>query len=115
MKDADNEGYRSFARGGLTAAVTVNSGALVALVSQLSALKAPSNGPYLKAAFIFWVVGIVLGLLAWAAAAAAAQSFANEKHRREVAFASSGFALFFLSILSFIAGVGFAFLAVFPS
>ncbi|MBB4121311.1 hypothetical protein [Martelella radicis] len=115
MKDADNEGYRSFARGGLTAVVTVNSGALVALVSQLSSLKDPSNGPCLKASFICWVAGIVLGLLAWATAAAAAQSFANEKYRREAFFAAAGFLLFFLSILSFIAGVGFVFQAVFPS
>jgi hypothetical protein len=56
---------QSYAQGAIKAVILINSGALVACLSQLSSLFAHLDGLVLGAAFFCWIFGIVLGVAAW--------------------------------------------------
>lgn len=97
--EQDNEGYRSFARGGITAVISINTLALGAVLSQLPDLRNLADPDEVFLAFMAWISGVVLGVLAWLAAALAAQAHANRATSREKLVATLGY-LFFLGSLT---------------
>ena len=56
---------QEYAKGGISAVILVNSGAAVALLSQLSSLSDILPAKAVGFAFISFVIGIVFGLLTW--------------------------------------------------
>lgn len=104
MSDAANEGYRSFARGAIAAVITINSGALVAVLSQFSSIEAFIERGELSLAFHLWTYGVVTGTSAWGFAAMAAQAYAHGADRRETIMAYLGIAAFIASLAFFLAG-----------
>jgi hypothetical protein len=61
--DVDNEGYRSFARGGITAVISINTLALATVLSQLPELSDLADPQEVYRAFKAWIFGVVLGVL----------------------------------------------------
>lgn len=99
-----NEGYRSFARGGIAAVIAINTLALGALLSQISELREVADKTELMRAFSAWIAGVSLGVLTWLAAASTAQAFANGAQRREAISEGIGYTLFLASLGCFIYG-----------
>jgi hypothetical protein len=99
-----NDGYRSFARGGIAAVIAINTLALGAVLSQLSELRDLADTREVYRAFIAWIVGVALGVLTWLFAALAAQAFANDAVRREAFFGFLGYSSFLGSLVCFIYG-----------
>ncbi|MGR3461999.1 MAG: hypothetical protein ACU0AX_02575 [Roseovarius sp.] len=99
-----NEGYRSFARGGIAAVIAINTLALGAVLSQLAELRAVADQMELARAFYAWIAGVVLGVPAWIAAALASQAFASGARVRERCAAAIGYFLFFASLGCFAYG-----------
>ncbi len=98
MTDAANEGFRAFGRGGITTVITLNSGALVATLTQLAVLLDIGDSQSIALSFTLWISGVVFGALCWAAAAVAASAFSLGRTKMEQRFTSLGFLLFFLSL-----------------
>lgn len=111
--DAANEGYRPFSRGAIAAVITINSGALIASLSQFETLQELPNQYALFLAFSLWIGGVTLGSLTWGAAAMAAQAFATDRQKKEEWFAGLGILLFFVSVACFAIGSTLVTLALF--
>lgn len=99
-----NEGYRSFARGGIAAVISINTLALGAVLSQLPDLRNIADPDEVYRAFMAWITGVVLGVLAWLAAALAAQAFVHDATSREKFAATMGYLAFLGSLACFAYG-----------
>lgn len=83
MSDNANDGVRAFAKAGITAALTINSGALIAALSQFESLQAlPAES--LADAITCWAFGVTAAAMALVFATFAASAYANSLRRREV-------------------------------
>jgi hypothetical protein len=102
--DQANEGYRSFARGGIAAVITINTLALGTALSQITELQSIAVGGEVFAAFAYWIAGVVLGMGAWVFAALAAQAYAVGAKRREGMMAPLGILCVIASLACFAYG-----------
>lgn len=99
-----NDGVRLFAKSAVAGAVVINSGAMIALLSQISELRLAVSIDSLQLAVLLWALGITLGTLAWVAAFLAASAHANDRRKSELAAGFVGVALTLLSIAAFLSG-----------
>jgi hypothetical protein len=94
-----NDGIRLFAKGGIAAALAINSGALVAVISQLGELSGSIPARELSIAFTLWTIGVSSAAVAWVTAALSAMCYANGKRAPEVILSS-------LTALAVLASIG---------
>ena len=80
--DNANDGIRRFAQGGITASIAINSGALIATLTQLDKLAGVVNVDAAQFALKAWALGVTLGAFSWLFATLSASAFAN--HRLQV-------------------------------
>lgn len=116
--DAANEGYRSFTRGAIAAAITINSGGLVALIAQAEYLSGLTEAGGIVVAYRLFTLGIAAGTASWIFGALSALAFAHGHQRRETATAVIGYLLVFSAIGLFVGGslaLGSAILPVVPA
>ncbi|WP_124254508.1 hypothetical protein [Cereibacter sphaeroides] len=99
-----NEGLRANARGGIAAVITVNSGALIALLSQLGPLKDMVEMSEVKRAFEYWIAGVVAGLLCWFFVTLAAGAHVNGMRKAEIWTTGFGYLAWLLSTIFFALG-----------
>jgi hypothetical protein len=99
-----NDGVRLFAKSAIAGAVVINSGALVALLSQVSELRLAVSIDSLHCAIMLWASGITLGTSAWVAAFLAASAHANDLRRLEIVAGVVGVAVTICSIAAFLLG-----------
>lgn len=99
-----NEGLRANARGGIAAAIAVNSGAMIALLSQLGALRDLVDIDGIKLTFAFWIAGATLGMLAWFFATLAASAHANARPITEKSRTIFGYLVWLSSVSCFAVG-----------
>lgn len=99
-----NEGLRAHSRGGIAAVITVNSGAMIALLSQLGSLRSMVEMGAIKHAFAFWIAGVVAGLFCWFFATWAASAHANMVRKLENVLTVCGYLVWLLSTACFAIG-----------
>ena len=99
-----NEGLRAHSRGGIAAVIAVNSGAMIALLSQLGSLRSMIEMGAIKHAFSFWITGVVAGLFCWLFATWAASAHANMARKLESALTVCGYLVWLLSTACFAIG-----------
>lgn len=99
-----NDGIRLFAKSAIAGTVVINSGALIALLSQISELRLAVSIGSLQCAIMLWAAGITLGTSAWVAAFLAASAHANNLRRLEIVAGVVGVALTVFSISAFLIG-----------
>lgn len=99
-----NEGLRAHSRGGIAAVITVNSGAMIALLSQLGPLRDMVNMFDVKRAFTMWIVGVVAGLFCWFFATWAASAHIHSKRGLEGFMNVAGYFAWLLSTGCFALG-----------
>lgn len=102
--DDANEGLRQHARGGIAAVITVNSGAMIALLSQLGALQDLVNMFDVKHAFGFWIAGVVIGLFCWLFATLAASAHVRGRDKAESFYTAVGYLAWLFSVACFAFG-----------
>ncbi|MGR3315484.1 hypothetical protein [Roseovarius indicus] len=83
--DNANDGIRRFAQGGITASIAINSGALIATLTQLDKLAGVVNVDAAQFALKAWALGVTLGAFSWLFATLSASAFANHRRKAEVA------------------------------
>ena len=93
-----NDGIRQFARAGITATITINSGAAIALLTQTEVMLRVGAGDALGFALSTWAFGVSFGVVAWLNAFLSASAFANNKKRLELFYNVTGISLFLASI-----------------
>lgn len=103
MSENSNDGVRSFAKGGIAAALTINSGALIATLSQIESLVG-SNSAFAANAFSWWTGGVAAAALSWVFGTLAASGHANNQRSLELGAGWVGYALVVFSILAFLKG-----------
>jgi hypothetical protein len=103
MSENGNDGVRSFAKGGIAAALTINSGALIAVLSQIEHLASGSAG-FTANAFSAWTIGVAAAALSWVFATLAASFHANGHRKLENVTGWIGYALVISSIFLFLSG-----------
>lgn len=104
-----NEGLRENARGAINALITVNSGAAVALLTQLGQLQALVGLQDILGAFKFWIFGVVAGLVAWFCVTVAASAHAWAQPQRERFMTYAGYVSWMIGVGCFVGG-GFSLL-----
>ncbi|WCR04566.1 hypothetical protein [Paracoccus saliphilus] len=97
-----NEGVRSFIRGGIAGVLALNSGAMIALLTQLSDLAEKTGSDALRCSFRLWIMGDVFGALCWMFASLAASAHVREMKTQERIWTPVGY-LSFLASLTFFA------------
>ncbi|WP_413872062.1 hypothetical protein [Albidovulum sp.] len=102
--NAGNEGIRLFAKAGITGSIIINSGALIATLSQFSQIVEHIHSVAVKSAFGTWALGVAIGTLAWVAAALAATAHAHRKKKLEVVAVIAGYAFVLTAIFAFLFG-----------
>ena len=96
-----NDGIRQFARAGITATISINSGAAIALLTQSETMLRVGAGDALGFALSTWAFGVSFGVVAWLSAFLSASAFANDRKRLELFFNFTGISLFLASIVCF--------------
>lgn len=99
-----NDGIRQFAKAGITATITINSGASIALLTQAETLLDIGAGDALGFAISTWAWGVSTGTVAWIFAFLAASAFANEQKGLELHLSLMGIFAFLWSIGCFLTG-----------
>ena len=99
-----NDGIRLFAKGGIAAAITINSGALLGTFAKISEILPLVGNFSLRNAISFWSWGVALGSVAWIFAALAASAYANSQRKTEITFGAIGYISVILSIGAFLLG-----------
>ena len=112
MSDSAYESYRAFVRGGISAVITLNSGAILAVLTQLSDLLAMGDASLILKAFVWWIGGVCFGALCWALAAVSAICYANDQKNTEAFCVLIGFLFFFASLSMFMYGTNLLIRAV---
>ena len=110
----NTEATRIYARQGVLAATAINSGALLATLSQASELK---GLPGVACAFNFWAIGLAISTSLWLFAYAANNAFTAGKQTANEIWSRFGIVGFVAAIGCFIAGcleLSKVFLAVIP-
>ena len=103
MSENANDGVRLFAKAGITAALTINSGALIAVLSQFDKLGGlPADN--LAAAFRWWSFGVTAAAVTWVLATLVAGYHANNKRRAEIRAGWFAYVVLILSIACFAMG-----------
>lgn len=100
----NNDAIRGFAKGGIAAAITINSGALIASLSQADHLLNIVGKLDLANAITAWAAGVATAAVAWVFAILAASAFANGWRKSEITAAGAGIIALLFSIGSFFAG-----------
>lgn len=100
-----NDGIRIFAKASIAAAITINSGALLAVLSQLDKLIKLVALENIRWCFFSWTTGVTVGALSWVCAYAAASAYANGMRKTEIASGYIGAFLILGSILAFALGM----------
>ncbi|MGY6632918.1 MAG: hypothetical protein ACXIU8_04155 [Alkalilacustris sp.] len=72
---------QDYAQGAIKTAVLLNSGAIIAGLSQLGELSRISEGGALGRPFAFWVMGALLGAICWFLAFVSARYLMNARRR----------------------------------
>jgi hypothetical protein len=95
---------RSYASAGIAAAVAINSGALIAVLSQMgdATVISPLAG---ARAMTAWMLGVAVGVLAWPAAYLSVSHYAHGRPADEVRWANISAGLALGSVVLF--GLGF--------
>lgn len=99
-----NDGIRMFAKGGITAAIAINSGALIGTLSRLPDLTSVVDPARIGTAILTWALGVGFGTLCWIAAHSAASAYANGKDKSEIWAGIIGYASAIASICLFVFG-----------
>ena len=99
-----NDGIRMFAKAGITGAVVINSGALIATLSQFSQIIEHIDLSSIRCAFVQWAIGVSIGTLAWVCATAAASAHANHKRSMETVSAWVALVLTVGAVAMFLGG-----------
>lgn len=102
--DQANEGLRQHSRGGIAAVITVNSGAMIALLSQLGSIRDMVDMTDIKNAFAFWIAGVVTGLFGWFFATWAASAHVHGRARAESMLTVLGYLVWLVSVVCFALG-----------
>ena len=100
----NNDAIRAFAKGGIGAAIAINSGALIASLSQADSLIALTGRSFFADAIVAWAVGVSAAAIAWVFAIVAASGFANGQKKLELWAAGAGIVAVLLSISLFLLG-----------
>ena len=101
---------RSYASSGFAAVVTINSGALIAGLSQAGNLDVFPPATIGFAVFV-WALGVTTGVATWGAAYRGVVAMASSDHREQMRWRSVANGLFHVSLSMFLlgfAGVGLA-------
>ena len=93
-----------FAKSAITGAALLNSGSLIAVLTQLSDLKPLILAYSLSYAFKCWSFGLAIATFAWVFAALAASAYANHLRRWEIFVGVLGYLCVIISIIAFIFG-----------
>ena len=104
---------RAYASAGFAAVVTINSGALIAGISQATNLDFVPPGALAWALFI-WAFGVTTGVATWGAAYHAVVALAAADHERDMRWRRTAAGLFHVSLSAFLLGftvVGLSLLA----
>jgi cytochrome b561 len=96
---------RSYASSGFAAVVTINSGALIAGLSQAGNLDVFPPATIGFAVFV-WALGVTTGVATWGAAYRGVVALASSDHREQMRWRSVANGLFHVSLSMFL--IGFA-------
>lgn len=100
----DNDAIRGFAKGGIAAAITINSGALITSLSQSDTLLKITGTYEFSNALETWAFGVSAAAVAWVFALIAASAFANGHRKLEITMASTGIIFILISVACFLLG-----------
>ena len=96
---------RSYASAGFTAVVTINSGALIAGLSQAANLDFVPQAALACALFI-WACGVTTGVATWGASYHAVVALAASDHENDMRWRRFAAGLFHASLSMFLLGFG---------
>lgn len=105
MNTNANDGIRLFAKAGIAASLTINSGALIAVLTKVTDLRDIVGPNVLGIAMQWWTAGVVLSTLTWVIAAATASAHANRKRQTEITLGIIAYLVVLASIASFAMGM----------
>ena len=94
---------RSYASAGFTAVVTINSGALIAGLSQASNLDFVPPAA-IALALVIWALGVTAGVATWGAAFQAVVAHGLSDHEGQRRWRRTGAGLFHFSLAMFLLG-----------
>jgi hypothetical protein len=94
---------RSYASAGVTAVVTINSGALIAGLSQAANLDFVP-GAALACALFIWAFGVTAGVATWGASYHAVVALASSDHENDLRWRRVAASLFHTSLSMFLLG-----------
>jgi hypothetical protein len=94
---------RSYASSGFTAVITINSGALIAALSQADKLDVFPPAAIAFAVFI-WALGVTTGVATWGAAYRGVVALASSDRRRQMRWRGVAAGLFHISLSMFLLG-----------
>lgn len=94
---------RSYANAGVTAVVTINSGALIAGLSQAANLDFVPDAALVSALFI-WAFGVTTGVATWGASYHAAVALTSADHENDMRWRRVATSLFHTSLSMFLLG-----------
>ena len=94
---------RSYANAGVTAVVTINSGALIAGLSQAANLDFVPDAALVCALFI-WAFGVTTGVATWGASYHAAVALTSADHENDMRWRRVATSLFHTSLSMFLLG-----------
>ena len=72
---------QQYAQGAIRTAVLLNSGAIIAALSQLGELSRISDDPFMARPFSFWILGALLGACCWWPAFLSARALEHARRR----------------------------------
>jgi len=103
--ETDNHAIRGFAKSAIAAAALINSGAMLASLNQITALKSTIAVGSLQTAFYAWGGGLAVATLCWVIAYLTASAYAHNLRRVELALGVVGVLGVVASIALFLRGI----------
>lgn len=97
----NNDAMRNFAKAGIGGSAVLNSGALIAMVSNIEFLPGTFGREAVSDAMLSWTIGVCLATVCWVFAYMAASAYANSNRTLEGIFAAGGLLVFIASIGAF--------------
>lgn len=97
----NNNTMSSYAKSAIGGSVLLNSGALIAVLSQLSNLANLVNRDNVEAALTCWTIGVCVGTFAWIFAFASTSAFGHGNTKFEFGYSVAGLLCVLLAIGAF--------------
>lgn len=99
--EQNNERMASYAKSAISGSVILNSGALIAVLSQLPNLSQLVSFSSIRCAMFSWTLGVCIGTVAWVFAFMSTASFGHGQQKPELIYTGLGLLSIILAIVAF--------------